>query len=134
MGNSGRNEIIPVKLTLHDLPQGIPRNKEKNTQGVTRDSANIQRKQTWESRFQMGPVGRTAERMGGGAEQQKEEQRGTSRKEISSSVQGGADKDARKLSTRVQRPFGMAERGWMDLLCRRVVALSKEKKVQSASV
>jgi len=127
VGNTSGNEII----TFHNLPQRIPRNKE-NTQGVTRDSANIRRKYTWESGIGMSPVGRAPGGM-----------RGLSNKNRS---KGGHQEskyravrfewelaDARKPQTGEQSPFVVAERGWMDLLCRRVVALSGEKKVQLAS-
>ena len=130
VGNIGRNEIIPVKLTFHNLPQRIPRNKE-NTHGVTRDSANIQRKQTWECGIEMGPVGNTPGEMRG--LKQKEEQRGPSGEEISScSVQTGIGGRERIPHTGTEHVcYG---RKGLDLLCRRVVALSGEKKVQLASV
>jgi len=73
-----------------------------------------------------------------GTAQQKEEQRGTSGKEISSSeisVRAGIGTDARKPHTWDQRPFGVAERGLDGLtVSESCCPIKVRKRYRSASV
>ena len=85
------------------------------------------------SGIQIGPVGRTPGRMRGLKNKKRSKGGHQGRKYRAVRFEREKSADARKPHTREQSSFVMAERGWMDLLCRRVVALSGEKKVRLVS-